>query len=411
MILSESVRAVVERLPAGWQIMSFGEVLAEPVRNGIYKSKEFHGRGARVVNMGELFGHDFISDQEMKRVELTDDDKSKSSLKDGDLLFARRSLVFEGSGKCSIVVNPPELTTFESSIIRARPNRGIAEPRFLFYLFASPVGRATVASIATRTAVSGIRGSDLWQVGLPLPPLPAQRRIAGVLSAYDELIENNQRRIQILETMARALYREWFVAFRFPDHENALRMLCFGDLCDLIKQPFINQTHINLPLLDLSRMPQRSLAPSETGKPNELTTSRIVFKSGDTLFGAIRCYLHKVVAVHYPGVTNTSVLVLRPKQANFRSLVALIASDTGTIRWAESHSNGTKMPVINWSVFRAMPSAWPSESLAQRFESIAGPMLDEIGVLADQIQNLRRTRDLLLPRLFSGQLALTDTAA
>ena len=86
MILSESVRAVVERLPAGWQIMSFGEVLAEPVRNGIYKSKEFHGRGARVVNMGELFGHDFISDQEMKRVELTDDEKSKSSLKDGDLL-------------------------------------------------------------------------------------------------------------------------------------------------------------------------------------------------------------------------------------------------------------------------------------------------------------------------------------
>ena len=231
MILSESVRAVVEQLPAGWQIMSFGEVLAEPVRNGIYKSKEFHGRGARVVNMGELFGHDFISDQEMKRVELTDDEKSKSSLKDGDLLFARRSLVFEGSGKCSIVVNPPELTTFESSIIRARPNRGIAEPRFLFYLFASPVGRAIVASIATRTAVSGIRGSDLWQVGLPLPPLPAQRRIAGVLSAYDELIENNQRRIQILETMARALYREWFVEFRFPGSENVPRVASsIGDI-------------------------------------------------------------------------------------------------------------------------------------------------------------------------------------
>ena len=167
----------------------------------------------------------------MKRVELTDDEKSKSSLKDGDLLFARRSLVFEGSGKCSIVVNPPELTTFESSIIRARPNRGIAEPRFLFYLFASPVGRAIVASIATRTAVSGIRGSDLWQVGLPLPPLPAQRRIAGVLSAYDELIENNQRRIQILETMARAVYREWFVEFRFPGHEKIPRVASpLGDI-------------------------------------------------------------------------------------------------------------------------------------------------------------------------------------
>ena len=261
MILSESVRAVVERLPAGWQIMSFGEVLAEPVRNGIYKSKEFHGRGARLVNMGELFGHDFISDQEMKRVELTDDEKSKSSLKDGDLLFARRSLVFEGSGKCSIVVNPPELTTFESSIIRARPNRGIAEPRFLFYLFASPVGRAIVASIATRTAVSGIRGSDLWQVGLPLPPLPAQRRIAGVLSAYDELIENNQRRIQILETMARALYREWFVEFRFPGHDKIPRVA--SPLGDMPQGWEVTTLETQLNLLESGKRPKGGIRDVE----------------------------------------------------------------------------------------------------------------------------------------------------
>ena len=283
--------------------------------------------------------------------------------------------------------------------------------RFVYYLFNSKPVRQQIRASASGVKIRHTAPSRIADVKVSVPALRLQRRIADILSAYDELIENNQWRIQILETMARALYREWFVEFRFPDHENALRMLCLGDLCDLIKQPFINQTHINLPLLDLSRMPQRSLAPSETGKPNELTTSRIAFKPGDTLFGAIRCYLHKVVAVHYPGVTNTSVLVLRPKQANFRSLVALIASDTETIRWAESHSNGTKMPVINWSVFRAMPSAWPSESLAQRFESIAGPMLDEIGVLADQIQNLRRTRDLLLPRLLSAQVALTDTAA
>ena len=71
--------------------MPFGDMLAEPVRNGIYKPNEFHGRGARVVNMGELFAHDFISGQEMKRVELTDDEQAKSSLIDGDLLFAIRS--------------------------------------------------------------------------------------------------------------------------------------------------------------------------------------------------------------------------------------------------------------------------------------------------------------------------------
>jgi type I restriction enzyme S subunit len=154
----------------------------------------------------------------------------------------------------------------------------------------------------------------------------------------------------------------------------------------------------------MARMPSRSLAPSDAGSPAELTTSRILFQSGDTLFGAIRCYLHKVVTAHYPGVTNTSVLVLRPRSPSFRALVAIIASDIDTIRWAETQSTGTKMPVINWGVFQGMPSPIPSKAVAQAFEDIAGPMLDEIGVLATQIQNLRRTRDLLLPRLLSGQI-------
>jgi type I restriction enzyme, S subunit len=172
----------------------------------------------------------------------------------------------------------------------------------------------------------------------------------------------------------------------------------------LVKEPFDEREHSDRPLLDLARMPQRTIAPAETGKASELTTSRILFEPGDTLFGAIRCYLHKVLAAHYPGVTNTSVLVLRPKKANFRSLVVLIASDTDTIRWADTHSTGTKMPVINWGVFQTMPAPLPSELSAREFENVAGPMLEQIGILANQIQNLRRTRDLLLPRLLSGQI-------
>ena len=154
----------------------------------------------------------------------------------------------------------------------------------------------------------------------------------------------------------------------------------------------------------MARMPSRSLAPSDTGSPSELTTSRILFQKGDTLFGSIRCYLHKVITANFSGVTNTSVLVLRPKAPSFRSLLAIIASDIETIRWAETQSTGTKMPVINWGVFQTMPIRIPSSQLAQKFENMAGPMLDELGILGTQIQSLRRTRDLLLPRLLSGQI-------
>jgi type I restriction enzyme S subunit len=127
MTLSEPLRAFAEDLPTGWHLMSFEKMLAEPVRNGIYKAKEFHGTGARVVNMGEIFAHDFISDQEMKRVELTDDARSKFGLKDGDLLFARRSLVLEGSGKCSLVIN--QALIFQ--IKNLRRTRDLLLPRLL----------------------------------------------------------------------------------------------------------------------------------------------------------------------------------------------------------------------------------------------------------------------------------------
>ena len=91
-----------------------------------------------MVNMGELFSYDFISDQEMKRIELNDRELTNYLVKDGDLLFARRSFVLEGSGKCSLVVQPSEDTTFESSIIRARPNPDWVNPRFIIICFDHP---------------------------------------------------------------------------------------------------------------------------------------------------------------------------------------------------------------------------------------------------------------------------------
>jgi len=305
-----------------------------------------------------------------------------------------------------------------------KPNPAVIDARYLYYVVVSPefqslaIGRKT-GSAQPFLGLNQLRGHRIHYHR----DLLIQSRIAGILSAYDELIENSQRRIKILEAMARALYREWFVHFRFPGHESVPRVPSplgeipqgwevrkLGDLCTLAKDAYRDSHHSEFPLLDLARMPSRTLAPQETGKPSELTTSRIVFQQGDTLFGAIRCYLHKVVVMHYSGVTNTSVLVLRPKRALFRSLLAVIASDADTIRWAETHSTGTKMPVINWGVFQKMPTPIPSQALAQEYERLAGPMLDEIGALATQIQNLRRTRDLLLPRLLSGQIDVANLA-
>ena len=305
---------------------------------------------------------------------------------------------------------------FPDSVVGFVADPDKADVRFVKYYM--EILKLQMQSVSRGTTQDNLSLDKLLTFDFLVPPLPVQRRIAGILSAYDELMENSHRRIRLLEAMARALYREWFVHFRFPGHntkssasDNSPDFVSgmLGDLCGLTKDTYDDAVHSELPLLDLAHMPSRTLAPQDTGHPSELTTSRIVFKKNDTLFGAIRCYLHKVVAAHYSGVTNTSVLVLRPKRPCFRSLLAIIASDAETIRWAEAQSTGTKMPVINWGIFQKMPAPVPSAGLAQEFENIAGPMLDQIGVHAIQIQNLRRTRDLLLPRLLSGQVQIPNT--
>ena len=203
-----------------WINIPFEDLYAEPSRNGLNRPRRVRGNGYRMVNMGELFACDRIRDLEMDLVPMNEAEKEKYSLKQGDLLFARQSLVAEDAGKCSIILETPQLTTFESHLIRVRLNERKAAPLFYYYYFVSPQGKSNVQSLVMQVAAAGIRGSELARLRIPLPPVLKQQKIASILSAYDDLIENNTRRIKILEEMAQMLYREWFVNFRFPNHEN-----------------------------------------------------------------------------------------------------------------------------------------------------------------------------------------------
>ncbi len=119
----------------------------------------------------------------------------------------------EGAGKCSVVLDIPEPTTFESSIIRARPNVAKADSLFLYYFFNSPQGLHALDSIRRQVAVAGITGGDLARLNIPNPPLPQQRAIAYILGSLDDKIELNRRMNETLERMARALFKSWFVDF------------------------------------------------------------------------------------------------------------------------------------------------------------------------------------------------------
>lgn len=310
-----------------------------------------------------------------------------------------------------------ERVALAQRVILLRGNPQIIDQRYYFYALRSSSVQGELKTRSSGTTVLGIKQSELRRVRIPYHPLPTQGKIAAILSAYDDLIENNLRRIKILEEMAQLVYREWFVKFRFPGHEDVrmveseLGMIPEGweikrldQLCESIKERFLEDKHSNLPLLDLARMLQHTLMVNEMGKPNELSTSRIIFNRGDILFGSIRPYLHKVALAPCQGVTNVSVLVLRPIEEVHGSVLAILLSSIDAIRWADQYSTGTKMPVIKWEILQTMPVVLPNRLVISRYHEIIYPMLQKIMLTWSRNRNLRHTRDLVLPKLISGEL-------
>ncbi|QKJ21111.1 restriction endonuclease subunit S [Microbacterium hominis] len=367
--------------------------------------------------MKELFAFDFLSDQPDARIELTPAEFAKSQLRDGDLLFARRSFVLEGAGKCSLVIDPPESLTFESSMIRARPDPDKADSRFLFYYFRSPEGRARMASIAARTAVSGITGSNLAALEIDVPGVDAQREIAEILSLFDELIDNNRRRMQVLQNMARAIYREWFVKFRHPGDEtvpivdSALGPLpegwSAGILDDIVtvSKASVDPAKIDpdMPAVGLEHIPRQQLTLDDWGTAGTQGSRKAVFERGDVLFGKIRPYFHKVSVAPVDGICSTDAIVIRPHAAHWGQAV-FTASSAEFVAHATQTSNGTKMPRADWKVLGKWPIPVPPVHISESFNDVARYHLSLSETLMFENRRLTALRDLLLPKLVTGQI-------
>lgn len=210
-----------------WRYSLFEKLFELPLQNGLTRPRAVRGSGTKMINMKELFTNSRIGDIPMDRVPLSNKEADKYSLKSGDLLFARQSLVLSGAGKCAIILDIREPMTFESHIIRARLNPKLAVPAFYYYFFASAVGRIAIKSIIEQVAAAGIRGSDLAKLTVPVPPLPEQCAIAHILGTLDDKIDLNRQTNTMLEEMARATFKSWFgILIRFVLRRKAVIPVC-----------------------------------------------------------------------------------------------------------------------------------------------------------------------------------------
>lgn len=392
-------------------------------KNGVNFGKEKKGKGIRLINVKDIFeGDGRIHFESLDRVALADKKGIEGYyVKVGDLFFVRSSVKRDGVGLVGMAQRSDKQTVHCGFVIRLRLTTLDVDPLFLTYQLRSPHYRQVIIGLSSGAAITNISQDVLGSLPVTLPPLATQHKAASILSAYDDLIENNHSRIRILEEMSRAIYHEWFVKFRFPGHKK-VRMVDsplgkipagwgvrkLSELSQLTKEKFREDKHSDLPLLDMARMLQHTLLVGEMGCPEELSTSRILFNEDDILFGSIRPYLHKVALAPCQGVTNVSVLVIRPIAEVYKSLLSVLLSSVDTVRWADQHSTGTKMPVIKWDILQTMPVSLPDESILGRFHDIVYPMLQTIKMTCSRNRNLCRTRAMLLPKLISGELDVED---
>lgn len=286
-------------------------------------------------------------------------------------------------------------------------------PRFVAYL----LSLVNLAQLNSGAAQPSLNRNFVYGVRIRFPDSIEQAHIVDVLSAYDDLIENNRRRIALLEQSARLLYREWFVHLRFPGHEHAKvvngapegwRVRRLGEISNELRVAVKPENITSgTPYIGLEHMPRRSITLSDWGQSDDVTSQKFAYEEGDILFGKIRPYFHKVGFTLTDGITSSDAIVIRPVEKNLRYfLLLLVSSDQFVALASQTVKEGSKMPRADWKYMRRQVFAVPPDWLLGELNEICEPLVAQLKSLSNANTRLRQARDLLLPRLISGELKL-----
>lgn len=341
----------------------------------------------------------------------------------GDILFSR-----VGSYGNSAYVSRNEEFCLGQNTVCISPQKSRIEPAFLYCALNSDDLRSQIESLVGGASQGTISLKSIRKLQVPIPPLPVQRRIASILSAYDELIENNQRRIKILEEMARSLYREWFVHFRFPGH-NKVKMvpsrlgpipqdweICpLGDLVQFksgfaFKSGTFSADGENR-LVTIKNVQDGSFNPECDSRMNERPDHlppHCILKDGDILLSLTGNVGRVCLVYDGPFFLNQRVAKLAPTESTDRALTYCMFRETAMRVKLEQLSNGVAQQNLSPVLASKMEVARPTRELRERFSALTEAMISRMIQLYSANNNLRRTRDLLLPRLLSGAIELAS---
>ena len=380
------------------------ELLSEPTRNGLTKPKAIRGQGVPMIAMGEVFANNRIYSIQMERVPVTDKELITSSIYDNDLLFARQSLVLEGAGKCCIVKKVNEPTVFESHLIRVRVDKTKALPDYIYYYFNSYQGRENIKTIVEQVAAAGIRGSDLVNLYIPIPPVTVQQQIVQVLMNIDDKIAVNTAINENLEQQAQALFKNLIADVQERVPFTSVIQVLGGGTPKTGKQEYWNG---EIPFF----------TPKDVGTPYVLTTEKNITPLGldncnsrlypvNTVFLTARGTVGKVSLAGVPMSMNQSCYALAGKDGLHQIIVYHYVLET--VKALKHKASGAVFDAIITRDFDTESVPALSSEQIDSFIAVAEPIYSDIFNRTIENQRLAALRDTLLPKLMNGEIDVSE---
>ncbi|MEI6826375.1 MAG: restriction endonuclease subunit S [Desulfuromonadales bacterium] len=422
-----------------WETIKLNELLEIKPRNGLYKGKEFQGTGNRWVKMKDIYGKDFILDQKMELIDVTESELEKFGCKKDDLLFGRTSLTLEGIGDCAIVGKVKDVPIFESNLFRLRIDQRKADSYFYYYYFKSPSGKQAIQSIAKQTAATSITATDLVNLIVPFPKYIEQNNISQLLISLDKRIALLRETNTTLEAIAQALFKSWFVDFdpvhaklegREPEGMDADTAALFPDSFEESEMGLVPK---GWQWSTVDKSFKLIMGQSPPGDTYNSISDGLPFYQGKTDFGfrfpsqRIFCTAPTRIAE----LNDTLVSVRAPVgDVNMALEKCCLGRGVAGIRHPDGHHSyvfysirnlrsyfdhfdgeGTVFGSINKKDFQGLPVISPPMTVLNSFDGLVSPIDSRIQKNERKLQTLTEIRDTLLPRLVSGQLRLPDAEA
>lgn len=409
-----------------WRERSLGELL--DVKHGFaFLGQHFGEAGTHIVlTPGNFFERGGFKPKGDKEKWYSGAVPDEYVLRRGDIIVAMTEQA-EGLLGASAIVPEDDLYLHNQRLGLVQIRNGEADPGFIYHLFNTKSVRQQIRASASGAKVRHTAPSRIAAVRVSVPGIKEQQRIGEILSAYDDLIENCEKRIRVLDEMGRLLYREWFVRFRYPGHEKTRSIASRnGGIPKGWRHDTLSTVaRVNAEQVNTKRAPSRILyidiSSVSPGRIDAVTgyefddapgRARRVVHHGDVLWSCVRPNRRSHALVLSPQedtIASTGFAVLTAKSVPFTYLYAATTTDE-FVEYLEKRATGAAYPAVTAKVFEDAPLLIPDAAVLERFGAAATPLAEAIALLRRRIENLRNTRELLLPRLLSGSLVLRDAA-